>query len=206
MELLAPRGLSGTARNIVSGPVRSVADFYIPFRIFQVEIQNAGEKTNHVFGLDAVNGSLDLYTWEHLPAQDEMFLLETRNRLPVTLSEEEGQGMVADKVRRLIFAQGFSGSAISASPPSPFPEKSTFPIGRLFVAMEFARISPCSMPSAVKQKARECGKCCVSGSLRSTSSCSKPRVSLGIHGYFSNSRLMLPASYPSVTFPRVSRA
>ena len=107
LELLSPGGLSGMVRNIASGPVRSVADFYIPFRIFQVEIQNAGEKTSHVFGLDAVNGSLDLYTWEHLPAQDEMFLLETRNRLPVTLSEEEGQGMVADKVRRLIFAQGF---------------------------------------------------------------------------------------------------
>ena len=106
-ELLSPGGLSGLARNIVSGPVRSVADFYIPFRIFQVEIQNAGEKTSHVFGLDAVNGSLDLYTWEHLPAQDETFLLETRNRLSIVLPEEDGQRMVADKVRRLIFAQGF---------------------------------------------------------------------------------------------------
>jgi hypothetical protein len=107
LEMLSPRGLSGLARNIVSGPVRSVADFYIPFRIFQVEIQNAGEKTSHVFGLDAVNGALDLYTWEHLPTQNELFLLETRNRLPVVLPEEDGQRMVADKVRRLIFAQGF---------------------------------------------------------------------------------------------------
>lgn len=107
MELLSPRGFSGLARNVVSGPVRSVADFYIPFRIFQVEIQNAGEKTLHVFGLDAVNGSLDLYTWEHLPNQNEMFLLETRNRLPSVLPEEDGQRVVTDKVRRLIFAQGF---------------------------------------------------------------------------------------------------
>ncbi|MGH9566452.1 MAG: hypothetical protein ACRD4I_10735 [Candidatus Angelobacter sp.] len=107
VELLSPRGLSGMARNFASGPVRSVADFYIPFRIFQVEIRNAGEKSSHVFGLDAVNGSLDLYTWEHLPAQNELFLLETRNRLPIMLPEEDGQRMVADKVRRLIFAQGF---------------------------------------------------------------------------------------------------
>ncbi|HEY1465138.1 MAG TPA: hypothetical protein VGF44_17110 [Terriglobales bacterium] len=105
--LLSPRGLSASWRNFVFGPLRSVAKFYIPFRIFQVEILNRGITTLHIFGLDAVTGALDLYTWEALPDESETSLLDTRNRLPVTLPEEDTQRRVTDKVRRLIFSQGF---------------------------------------------------------------------------------------------------
>lgn len=106
-ELFSPGSLSNSLRNFVFGPLRSVADFYIPFRIFQVEIQNRGEQTSHIFGLDAVTGSLDLYTWEKLPDENETSLLDTRNRLPALLSDEDAQRLVTDKVRRLIFMQGF---------------------------------------------------------------------------------------------------
>jgi hypothetical protein len=106
-ELFSPGGLSNALRNFGFGPLRSVADFYIPFRIFQVEILNRGKTTSHIFGLDAVTGSLDLYTWDALPEENETSLLDTRNRLPVALSEEDAHRMVVDKVRRLIFMQGF---------------------------------------------------------------------------------------------------
>ncbi len=106
-ELFSPEGLSNSLRNFAFGPLRSVADFYIPFRIFQVEIFNRGEKTSHIFGLDAVTGSLDLYTWEALPEESATSLLDTRNRLPVALPEEDAQRIAMDKVRRLIFMQGF---------------------------------------------------------------------------------------------------
>ena len=36
-------GVSGRFRELLSGPLRSLADFYIPFRIFEVEISNAGK-------------------------------------------------------------------------------------------------------------------------------------------------------------------
>ena len=55
-------GMSDILRTTASGPLKSVADFYIPFQLFQMEIVNGGKSDSRIFGLDAVNGSLDLYT------------------------------------------------------------------------------------------------------------------------------------------------
>ncbi len=60
-------GAFNSMRALVFGPLRSVADFYIPFQLFQVEISNRGKIDQRVFGLDAVSGSLDLYHFEQLP-------------------------------------------------------------------------------------------------------------------------------------------
>jgi hypothetical protein len=107
MELLSSPGVSGLAKNFLLGELRSVADCYIPFRIFRVEVLNRGEKTSHVLGLDSVNGSLDPYHFDQLPEQKDLILKDTRNRLPASLSDEDAQRLVIDKVRRLIFTQGF---------------------------------------------------------------------------------------------------
>lgn len=106
-ELLAAQSLWGGIGNLLYGELRSLADFYIPFRIFQVEVLNRGEKSNHILGLDSVTGSLDPYHFDQLPDPNELVLKETRNRLPVSLSDEEAQKLIVDKVRRLIFSQGF---------------------------------------------------------------------------------------------------
>lgn len=107
MEMLSSQGLSGWAKNLLLGELRSVADCYIPFRIFQVQVVNRGEKTSHILGVDAVNGTLDPYHFDQLPAQDALILKETRNRLPAALSDEDAQRLAIDKVRHLIFSQGF---------------------------------------------------------------------------------------------------
>jgi hypothetical protein len=39
-------GLADILRTTASGPLKSVADFYIPFQLFQVEIVNGG-KSDH---------------------------------------------------------------------------------------------------------------------------------------------------------------
>ncbi len=62
-------GLFDFLRETTFGPLHSVADFYIPFRLFQVEILNGGKRDQRIFGLDAVNGSLDLYHFEQLPGR-----------------------------------------------------------------------------------------------------------------------------------------
>ena len=62
-------GMLDFLRETTFGPLRSVADFYIPFRLFQIEIRNGGKRDLRVFGLDAVNGSLDLYHFEQLPGE-----------------------------------------------------------------------------------------------------------------------------------------
>jgi len=100
-------GLGDILRTTAFGPLKSVADFFIPFRLFQVEIFNRGKRDQRVFGLDAVNGSLDLYHFEQLPAEREVIYLETRNCSEPLLDEAEAKKIVAAKVQRLLFSTGF---------------------------------------------------------------------------------------------------
>jgi len=100
-------GLSAHLRELRSGPLRSVADFYIPFRIFRVEINNAGKKDRRILGLDAVTGSLDPYYFDHIPASDEVQELETRNLLTTTIDPVEAGRLVTTKIQRLMFTRGF---------------------------------------------------------------------------------------------------
>src|ERR1051325_880557 len=112
-------GLSGRLRELRSGPLRSVADFYIPFRVFEVEINNAGKKDHRILGLDAVTGSLDPYCFDHLPAREEVQELETRNYLTTTLNPVEARHIVTTKIQRLLFTRGFfriRNLSISISP------------------------------------------------------------------------------------------
>jgi hypothetical protein len=100
-------GLGDILRTTAFGPLKSVADFYIPFRPFQVEILNGGKRDQRVFGLDAVNGSLDLYHFEELPGEREVIYLETRNCSEPILDEAEAKKILAAKVQRLLFSTGF---------------------------------------------------------------------------------------------------
>ncbi|HMH05083.1 MAG TPA: hypothetical protein VK579_00235 [Terriglobales bacterium] len=90
-----------------AGPLKSVADFYIPFQLFRVEILNGGKRDRRVFGLDAVNGSLDLYQFEQLPGEREVIYLETRNCSEPLLDEVAAEKILAAKVQRLLFSTGF---------------------------------------------------------------------------------------------------
>lgn len=100
-------GLLDILHTTVSGPLKSVADFYIPFQLFNVEIRNGGKRDQRLFGLDAVNGSLDLYHFEELPGEREVVYLETRNCSEPLLDEAEARKIVAAKVQRLLFSTGF---------------------------------------------------------------------------------------------------
>lgn len=94
-------------RDTTFGPLRSVADFHIPFRLFQIEILNGAKRDLRIFGVDAVNGSLDLYRFEQLPGESEVRYLETRNCAEVLLGEAETRKTVTAKVQRLLFSTGF---------------------------------------------------------------------------------------------------
>ncbi len=107
MEQFSPGGPVELLRRAAFGPVRSVAEFYVPFRLFQVEILNRGKRDQRVLGLDAVNGTLDLYHFEQLPSPGEIIHVETRNCPPALLDEVRGKELVVAKVRRLLFTTGF---------------------------------------------------------------------------------------------------
>jgi hypothetical protein len=100
-------GMLDFLRESAFGPLRSVADFYIPFQLFRTEILNGGKRDMRIFGLDAVNGSLDLYHFEQLPSERELFYLETRNCTEPLLGEAEAKKAVTAKVQRLLFSTGF---------------------------------------------------------------------------------------------------
>ena len=94
-------------RQVAFGPVRSVAEFFIPFRLFQVEILNSGKRDQRVLGLDAVTGTLDLYHFEQLPGPSEVVVVATRNCPLGLLDDARAMELVIAKVRRVLFTTGF---------------------------------------------------------------------------------------------------
>ena len=94
-------------RQLAFGPVRSVAEFFIPFRLFQVEILNSGKRDRRVLGLDVVTGSLDLYHFEQLPGPGEVVVVESRNCPPALLDDAQAMELLIAKVRRVLFTTGF---------------------------------------------------------------------------------------------------
>jgi hypothetical protein len=101
------RGGLGLFRQSVYGPLRSVAEFYIPFRIFQVEIVNRGKLDRRIIALDAVTGTLDPYFLDQLPDAGDIICLDTRNALDALLDSEKARQMAVTKVQRLLFTTGF---------------------------------------------------------------------------------------------------
>jgi len=100
-------GLWNTTIGRLRGRVQSIADVYIPYRLFEVTISNSGRRESCIFALDAVHGALDLYRFSAEPSDAELLTLETRNVLSPTQPSSSEADKVISKVRRHIFAKGF---------------------------------------------------------------------------------------------------
>ncbi len=79
----AVRAFSGTGVSALywrmrSGPLRRIADAYVPYFLFRVKY--AGAPTR-LFAIDAVDGSLDLFEFPRIPVERELLEMEGRNRL-----------------------------------------------------------------------------------------------------------------------------
>ena len=94
-------------RKAVHGPLRSVAELYIPFRLFRAQISNRGLTEERLVALDAVGGTLDLFQFDHVPEDAEIIELETRNCPPACLSDPAAAELVFMKLRRMLYSQGF---------------------------------------------------------------------------------------------------
>ncbi len=105
----ALRHFTGTFQvsNWFHGPVRSIADLYIPFQLFEVRVNNRGREESHIFGIDAAQGVLDPYEFQAPPAPADLISMETRNVLPASLDRAEAKARLLAQVRRLVFARGF---------------------------------------------------------------------------------------------------
>jgi hypothetical protein len=119
VEQFSSSGISRIFRNQMFGPLRSVAEFYVPFQIFRTRIENRGVTDENLVALDAVTGTLDLFKFDRLPGDSETMYLETRNCAGAKLEHGPAVELVTAKLRRVLYSRGFfrmSNLAITATP------------------------------------------------------------------------------------------
>jgi hypothetical protein len=119
VEQFVSSGLSKIFRNQAFGSLRSVAEFYVPFRIFQARIVNRGVADERLVALDAVSGTLDLFQFDRRPADSEITYLETRNCAAAELENNRAAELLIAKLRRVLYSRGFfrmRDLSITASP------------------------------------------------------------------------------------------
>jgi hypothetical protein len=90
-----------------SGPLRRIANVYVPFFLYRVKYEIGRVSPTRFFAIDAVDGSLDLFEFPSIPAGAQLLAVETRNCLPSALTKTSAENLLRDKVLRVIFQQGF---------------------------------------------------------------------------------------------------
>lgn len=100
-------GLSGLIRQALRGPLLKIAELYIPFSPFEAEWTSGASTKRMRVGLDAAWAALDLYLFEPETLLTQAISLTTRNVVPAKVDEEGLQQAVRDKIRRMLFSQGF---------------------------------------------------------------------------------------------------
>jgi hypothetical protein len=119
VEQFSASGVSKLFRNGFFGPLRSVAEFYVPFRLFRARIVNGGARDENLVALDVVTGALDLFKFDHLPDESETLHIETRNCAVPGLENERATELLVAKLRRVLYSRGFfrmRGLSITATP------------------------------------------------------------------------------------------
>jgi hypothetical protein len=86
------------------GALRSVADVYVPYHLFRVDITNGSRQQQAHFAIDAVRGMLDLYRFD----DDGLDLtpIASGNRVPAMLDVDQASLALTDAVRRMLFQRG----------------------------------------------------------------------------------------------------
>ena len=100
-------GFGALYRRIRVGPLRRIANVYVPFFLYRVRYQLGSAPQTRFFAIDAVDGSLDLFEFPGVPGDSQVVHLETRNCLLPALTEKRAEELLGDKVLRIIFQQGF---------------------------------------------------------------------------------------------------
>jgi hypothetical protein len=104
LRTFSKAGFSALYWRMRSGPLRRIADVYVPYFLFYVK---RGNGRRRLFAMDAVDGSLDLFEFPRVPEGREVLAAPAGNRLPVSLSEAVAAELVREKALRIIFQQGF---------------------------------------------------------------------------------------------------
>jgi hypothetical protein len=100
-------GIPRLFRNAAYGRLRSVAELYLPFRLFQVQIVNRGQTEQRLIALDAISGTLDPFQFDHIPTDAETVSIESRNCPRAHLEDALVAEQLEAKLRRLLYSRGF---------------------------------------------------------------------------------------------------
>ena len=92
-------------RRFKHGQFRFDTGFFIPYYLFQVEVRNGDKLKSQLLAIDATTGELDLYSFEQIPT--EFVEIETTQFGATALSEKDAFAMLKEKVRRMVYLQGF---------------------------------------------------------------------------------------------------
>ena len=90
-----------------SGPLRRIADVYVPYWLYRVQYNMSRAAHSTLFAIDAVNGSLDLFTFPRIPGPEDFVGIHTRNLVAPSLQPSAAEALLRQKVLRVIFQQGF---------------------------------------------------------------------------------------------------
>jgi len=96
-------GLAGAFRRATYGPVRSVAEVYVPFLPFEVVIRRPRGVERVVLGVDAVSATLDLYRFDAASSGDDLTHVRTRNHLKPVVSVSTAHDAIVVRMQRLIY-------------------------------------------------------------------------------------------------------
>ena len=103
---LAGRLGGGLGAGIGPEPLRSVADVYVPYHLFRVEIVERKRQQTSYVAVDALRGMLDPYQFERRLDDADLVTISSRNRISATLDVEAASQVVIDTVRRILFQTG----------------------------------------------------------------------------------------------------
>src|SRR5690348_11182385 len=93
-------GFSAALWRLRAGPLQRIADVYVPYGLYRVRYSMAGARVVRFFGLEAVEGSLDLFEFPRPPEESELLSLDTRNHLPATLDPDRAAELLREKALR----------------------------------------------------------------------------------------------------------
>ena len=90
------------------GPLRALAEVFVPYRLFRLTASNGPARTTErLLAMDAACGELDPYGFVSLPGDDVLCALQTANVVPEAIDENHLGLLATDRLRRLVFSHGF---------------------------------------------------------------------------------------------------
>jgi hypothetical protein len=107
LRKLASPGIGGVLQRWWSGPLRAVAEIYIPYRFYRVSVEDRRFRRVQYHALDSASGTLDPYEFAAPPESQEWTEVEAPNCHPVKVEERRTRELAIETVRRRLFSRGF---------------------------------------------------------------------------------------------------